>query len=56
MRIRKCEKCEKYTFKEICPLCGSLTSNPEPPTYSPSDKYGYFRRKLIKELEEKGSE
>ncbi|MCS7094116.1 MAG: RNA-protein complex protein Nop10 [Candidatus Aenigmarchaeota archaeon] len=47
MRIRKCVKCSRYTLKMLCPLCGSETTNPQPPKYSPTDKYGEFRRKML---------
>ncbi|MEM5815784.1 MAG: RNA-protein complex protein Nop10 [Candidatus Aenigmatarchaeota archaeon] len=52
MKMRKCGNCGRYTFKEICPVCGSKTFNPEPPKYSPTDKYGEFRRKMIESLKE----
>ncbi len=31
--MRKCRSCLIYTFKEICPLCGSPTYPPGPPPY-----------------------
>lgn len=49
MKMKKCIKCGRYTFKEFCSLCNEKTINPEPPKYSPTDKYGEFRRKLIQE-------
>lgn len=51
--MRKCFSCGIYTFKEICPKCGQKTSNPSPPKFSPEDKYGYWRRKLIQSGSEK---
>jgi H/ACA ribonucleoprotein complex subunit 3 len=50
MKIRKCSNCKNYTFKEICPKCGEKTSRPLPPSFSPQDKYGKYRRKFIKEM------
>jgi H/ACA ribonucleoprotein complex subunit 3 len=47
MKMKKCNFCKIYTFKQNCPKCGKETINPEPPKYSPEDKYGDFRRKLI---------
>lgn len=44
MKIRKCPACNKYTFKEICPACNGKTENPNPPKFSPEDKYGKYRR------------
>ncbi len=49
MKIRKCKNCSAYTFKIICSKCGSETRNPNPPKYSPDDKYGILRRKFKKE-------
>jgi H/ACA ribonucleoprotein complex subunit 3 len=42
--MRKCPVCKIYTFKEICPKCGEKSVNPEPPKYSPENKYGKYRR------------
>jgi H/ACA ribonucleoprotein complex subunit 3 len=47
MKLRKCLNCNEYTFKEICPKCNKETINPAPPKFSPLDKYGKYRRKLI---------
>jgi H/ACA ribonucleoprotein complex subunit 3 len=49
MKMKKCPKCKRYTMKEICPICGNITINPFPPKFSPVDKFGEWRRKLIKE-------
>jgi len=46
MKMRKCPKCGRYTLKDICPECGEKTINPEPPRYSPQDKYGKYRRMM----------
>jgi len=46
MKMRKCPNCSRYTFSEVCPVCGTATVNPEPPRYSPEDKYGKYRRQL----------
>ncbi|MEM5805533.1 MAG: RNA-protein complex protein Nop10 [Candidatus Aenigmatarchaeota archaeon] len=45
-KIRKCTTCKIYTFKEMCPKCGIKTINPNPPRFSPIDKFGKYRRKL----------
>ncbi|OYT53212.1 MAG: ribosome biogenesis protein [Candidatus Altiarchaeales archaeon ex4484_2] len=44
MHILKCTRCNKYTLKEDCPVCGSKTVNPKPARYSPEDSYGRYRR------------
>jgi H/ACA ribonucleoprotein complex subunit 3 len=43
--LRKCENCDKYTLKSLC-SCGNKTNVPQPPRYSPQDRYGDYRRKL----------
>jgi len=45
-KIRKCEVCGEYTLKEICEKCGSTTTNPKPPRFSPKDPYGKYRRMM----------
>ncbi len=47
-KMRKCNSCKLYTFKEVCPKCGKKTIDPSPPSYSPKDKYGKYRRKILK--------
>lgn len=47
MRMRKCEKCGEYTFKQSCPNCSIETQNPAPPKFSPEDKYGEYRRRML---------
>jgi H/ACA ribonucleoprotein complex subunit 3 len=44
MKMRKCKSCETYTLKEKCPKCGNTTVSPNPPKFSPEDKYGKWRR------------
>ncbi len=41
--LRKCRKCDVYTFKEKCPRCGAKTVIPHPPRFSPEDKYVKYR-------------
>jgi H/ACA ribonucleoprotein complex subunit 3 len=50
VKMRKCAKCNRYTFKEVCPVCGSKTRTPIPPKFSPEDPYGKYRRKLRMEI------
>jgi H/ACA ribonucleoprotein complex subunit 3 len=49
MALLKCVKCGRYTAKEKCPACGAKTLNPEPPKFSPKDKYGKERREMLYE-------
>jgi H/ACA ribonucleoprotein complex subunit 3 len=49
MKMRKCADCKTYTFKELCPKCNEKTVSPLPPSFSPQDKYGKYRRKFIRE-------
>lgn len=40
-------------MKEVCEKCNSNAINPNPPKYSPEDRFGDFRRKFIKESSDK---
>ena len=48
-RMRKCEACGEYTLKEVCVRCGARTVSPLPPRFSPTDRYGKYRRMLKRE-------
>jgi H/ACA ribonucleoprotein complex subunit 3 len=48
MKMRKCLACKVYTFKENCPKCKAQTVFPNPPKFSPQDKYGELRRSAKK--------
>ncbi len=51
----KCEKCNKYTMKEICDTCNSKTTNPRPAKFSPEDQWADYRRKAkMQQWKEKG--
>ncbi|MEM4266562.1 MAG: RNA-protein complex protein Nop10 [Candidatus Nanoarchaeia archaeon] len=47
--ILKCPKCNTYTMKENCPLCGEKTLSPKPARFSLEDKWGKWRRQAKKE-------
>lgn len=49
MKMKKCLNCKIYTFMDFCPNCNKKTINPIPPPFSPEDKYGKYRRELLKE-------
>jgi len=44
--MRKCKACGEYTLKEVCVRCGARTVSPLPPRFSPTDRYGKYRRML----------
>ena len=48
--MKYCNKCKRYTLKDICPICGEKTIIKEPPRFSPQDRYGKYRRILKKEV------
>ena len=50
-QLKKCMKCDRYTLQESCSDCGERTILPLPPRFSPQDKYGKYRRKLLMELQ-----
>ena len=47
--ILKCPNCQKYTIKQKCLDCEKKTISPKPPKFSPTDKYGKYRREEKKE-------
>ena len=49
--MHKCRACGRYTLQDACPACGAAAGNPMPPRYSPEDRYGAYRRKLMREGE-----
>ncbi len=49
--LLKCSKCNEYTLKETCQICGGIAINPKPAKFSPEDRYGKYRRMLKKEME-----
>lgn len=47
--LKKCVACHQYSLtKEICPNCGGHLRIAAPPKFSPQDKYGKYRRMLLK--------
>ncbi len=49
-KIKWCPSCEDYLLKSECDKCGKKTVNPKPPKYSPEDRFGEYRRKQKKKL------
>jgi H/ACA ribonucleoprotein complex subunit 3 len=48
--MRRCRSCYVYTLKEVCPECGAPTGTPHPMRFSPTDRYGKYRRALLAEV------
>ncbi len=44
-----CNSCNVFTLSKSCAKCDMRTSNPLPPRFSPEDKYGKYRRMLMRE-------
>ena len=44
MKLKKCGSCGTYTMKAACPKCGCAAKSPLPPSFSPDDRYGKYRR------------
>jgi H/ACA ribonucleoprotein complex subunit 3 len=55
MFLKKCLKCNKYTLKDICPLCKEKAISAHPPKFSleKEKKYGKYRRQRFKLRETK---
>ncbi|MEM2917983.1 MAG: nucleolar RNA-binding Nop10p family protein [Candidatus Altiarchaeota archaeon] len=43
MKILRCEKCNSYTLKEICPYCKGKTFEPKPAKFSLKKNYSKYR-------------
>ena len=52
-KILLCKACHKYTMKDRCPICSKKTVNPDPPRFSPQDKYGAYIRKMKNQIEKR---
>ncbi len=48
-QLRVCREDRTYTLRDSCPRCGARTVPPLPPRFSPEDRYGAYRRRLLKE-------
>jgi len=46
--MKRCPACGAYTFRDVCPSCGSPTGSAHPPRFSPEDKWGKYRREAKK--------
>ncbi|MBN1216974.1 MAG: ribosome biogenesis protein [Candidatus Lokiarchaeota archaeon] len=49
--LKKCNKCQKYGLENPeskCQYCGGKLINPNPPKYSPIDKYQKYRLDFFK--------
>ncbi len=49
--MHRCRDCGRYTLQDVCPACGGPAGNPMPPRYSPEDRYGAYRRALMRQGE-----
>lgn len=49
-KIKKCQKCSKYTMEKECPRCGGKTkrAGPGPYTFKNKELKSKYRRKLKK--------
>jgi H/ACA ribonucleoprotein complex subunit 3 len=50
MKMHKCRSCGEYTLQNKCPYCEGDLGVIYPPKYSPTDKYGKYRRLLKKQM------
>ncbi len=50
-----CSECKKYTMQTLC-TCGKKTVSQKPQRYSPTDKFGEYRRKAKKIMAKKETE
>jgi H/ACA ribonucleoprotein complex subunit 3 len=52
-RIRYCQKCNRYTLKTVCDVCGGETIINAPLKYSSDESVAFYRRELKKALLDK---
>ncbi len=45
--LHVCRACERYTLRELCPICGQPTRTPHPARFDATDRYGVYRRRLL---------
>lgn len=50
----RCTACRRYTFEAVCPACFGPTERRAPARYSPQDRYGKYRRRLMDAAREEG--
>jgi H/ACA ribonucleoprotein complex subunit 3 len=49
--LKKCIECNRYSMAMlVCPVCGGHLRVATPPKFSPVDKYGKYRRMLLKDI------
>lgn len=44
VKLKRCVGCGTYTMLAACPKCGGVAKSPMPPSFSPEDRYGKYRR------------
>lgn len=49
-RIRFCTRCNKYTLKHTCPVCGKETVINAPQRYQKDEEVSKYRREIKKKL------
>jgi len=54
--LRYCKRCDRYTLKPICPICGGQVKIPHPAKFSLDDKYGKYKLLMRRRLKEAGGE
>ncbi len=45
--MKKCGSCGSYTLEDSCKKCGGMAISVIPPRYSPQDRYGKYRMKML---------
>jgi H/ACA ribonucleoprotein complex subunit 3 len=46
--LHVCRACARYTLRAVCPSCGQPTRTPHPARFDATDRYGAYRRRLLK--------
>ncbi|MCD6480143.1 RNA-protein complex protein Nop10 [Candidatus Bathyarchaeota archaeon] len=49
--LRYCDRCDRYTLGDRCPLCGGHVRIPHPAKFSPDDRYQRYRLEMRRRRE-----
>jgi len=45
-RLRYCPKCDRYTLRDRCPVCGGAVRIPHPAKFSMDDRYQRYKLRM----------
>lgn len=54
--LRYCRRCDRYTLRFECPICGGSVKIPHPAKFSLEDRYGRYKLLMRRRLKGDGEE